>query len=119
MYDDTPFYIKNAQPKSEGQSIHTSHRHGTSVKSDCSETKPSHLQLWYEQENRKRRAGLKNEIDINEIRAAAKGVRNKWTDRVAKHPKVFQPVIEGTYYDWQEIMALESKDVAPTWKKEG
>ena len=61
----------------------------------------SHLYLWYHEENAKRRKGLQNEIDINEIKAAAKGVKNVWYERVKNNHQLYVPVIENRSFDWE------------------
>lgn len=49
----------------------------------------SPILAWYERENRKRYEGLLNEIDVNEILAALKSIKNKWSDKVKKYPEIF------------------------------
>ena len=66
---------------------------------------PSPIYIWYHEENAKRMKGEQNEIDINEIVAAASGVKNRWHDRVKKNPALYVPVIEGRDYDWQAIVS--------------
>jgi hypothetical protein len=64
---------------------------------------PSQLHLWYEQENIKRSQGLLNEIDVNEIKAAQKGVKNKWFSKVITHPQLFSDVDN---LNWKSIKAI-------------
>ena len=65
---------------------------------------PSEIYSWFFREDAKRQKGLKNEIDIAEIKAAAKGVRNRWYKRYHFMPEKFKPVLEGKEYNWSEIM---------------
>lgn len=64
----------------------------------------SPLKLWYLQENEKRYARQKNEIDIAEIRHAAKGGKNRWSERLKKNPDLYKPVIQGKDCDWETIL---------------
>ena len=70
----------------------------------ASASQPSPLYLWYQEEDAKRRQGLKNEIDINEIISASKGVRNRWFERVKKNPDLYRPVIDGKECDWAAVL---------------
>ena len=42
---------------------------------------PADMFCWIVEESRKRSLGLPNEIDLADIRQAAQGVKNKWTNR--------------------------------------
>lgn len=61
--------------------------------------------MWYMQENHKRKLRLENEIDINDIKAAAKGVINRWSAAVNKNPIIFRPVLENKPFDWKVVIA--------------
>lgn len=67
----------------------------------------SPLKVWYDEENSKRRLGLINEIDINKIKAACYGVKNKWYERFKKNPSIFKCVIDNQVIDWQIILKGE------------
>lgn len=64
---------------------------------------PSPLYIWYQEENAKRTKGERNEIDENEIIQAAKGVRNRWYERVTKNPNLYIPVLENKCCDWEAM----------------
>lgn len=68
----------------------------------------SPILAWYEKENRKRYDDKFNEIDANEILAALKGIKNKWSDVVKKHPESFKAVeMEGVTKEiWQNAKNL-------------
>ena len=70
---------------------------------------PSPTLSWYIREDAKREKGLQNEIDEAEIRAAAKGVKNKWHKRYWDNPEKFWPVINFDPYDWNEIIGYYVK----------
>ena len=59
------------------------------------------LFVWYSVENRKRDNKVENEIDLNEIRAAKMGVKNKWSELVKKFPDSF--VSTKNKFNWEEI----------------
>lgn len=67
---------------------------------------PSPLAIWYQQQSLRRAKGEANEIDEAEIRAAAKGVKNKWTITVSKSPELFKQLLENKEYDWSAILAV-------------
>lgn len=64
----------------------------------------SPLKLWHIAENEKRRAGQQNEIDTNDILAAVKGVKNRWSELLKKYPDRFKDLIAGKPCNWQEII---------------
>jgi hypothetical protein len=65
---------------------------------------PSHIFSWHIREEKKRQQGLENEIDINLIKAALGGVKNKWFNLVNKYPKSFEQ--ENKKFNWEEIKKL-------------
>ena len=67
---------------------------------------PSDNYRWYMAESDKRRADLMNEIDINEIKAANLGVKNKWHLIVKANEDEIKAMIFDDKYDWQRIKAL-------------
>jgi hypothetical protein len=97
-YDDTPLYQQNKDAQ-KAQVV----RGGLSYLYPTA-THPSPIYSWYWREYDKRSKGQQNEIDENEIKAAAKGVKNKWHARYWSDPKKFQPIIENRSYDWNEII---------------
>ncbi len=65
----------------------------------------STLYSWYQREDQKRYARQRNEIDINEIRAAHRGHKdNRWYKAVQTHPEVFKEVLEYRQGDWQKML---------------
>lgn len=76
------------------------------------DSSPSPLLGWYHTENAKRQKGLENEIDIADIKAALKGVRNKWFGVVQKFEKEIDEMICGIKkngIDWQKIMEYRTE----------
>ena len=71
---------------------------------------PSELFSWYHREDAKRRQKIQNEIDLNDIRAAAKGVFNKWHKAVIKFPEVFESFLTDKPFDWNKM--LEARNLA-------
>ncbi len=69
---------------------------------------PSSLLYWMDTETAKKRRGEDNEIDIADIRAAFKGVRNGWSEAIKKNSEVFKPVSERKLYDWEKIMECKN-----------
>jgi hypothetical protein len=67
---------------------------------------PSDIQVWYMQENEKKRQGLENEIDIAQIKAALTGVKNKWYKIVQDHPIVFDKKTKDDKIKWADIEEL-------------
>lgn len=67
----------------------------------------SNLRKWWEDNSFLRSQGLENEIDLNEIKSAARGVKNKWFSRVVKYPDVFRAAINGNSCDWEAIKNVE------------
>lgn len=65
---------------------------------------PSPTLSWHLRESEKRSKGLDNELDHADIRAAARGVKNKWYERYQSDPKRFQGIVQGKSYDWNEIV---------------
>ncbi len=106
MYDDKPLYEKYGKiktnswieeaPKVADFDRYAPRPNGASV---------SQIQLWWEREYRKREAGLENEIDMNEIRAAMRGVKNKWFSIVSKHPEKFAED-KVKKINWNEVIQL-------------
>ena len=67
----------------------------------------SPLIAWALEEKRKQKAGLENDHDIAEIKAAAKGVKNRWYHAVnIKHPAEFKKLLEIKKFDWQKLIEL-------------
>lgn len=64
----------------------------------------SPVKLWYTEEDAKRRARQKNEIDIAEIRQAAKGGKNRWSERLKKNLDLYKPVLAGKDCDWEALL---------------
>lgn len=75
---------------------------------------PSPILCWWEQESKKRAQGLENEIDINEMKAALKGVKNKWFSRVKAHRNIFEAYTEGKGHSWDEIKSLTDQPLPST-----
>lgn len=68
---------------------------------------PSHLFIWWFQEDRKRKLALENEIDINAIKAAYKGVKNSWFRIVSKYFTEFKIMSESDNYNWEKILGFK------------
>lgn len=66
----------------------------------------SDLYNWYNYHDNLRREKKENEIDINEIKAALGGSRNRWMEVVVKNKYIFKNVLESKKYDWNKLMEL-------------
>ena len=66
----------------------------------------SELYVWYHHHDRFRHQKKENEIDINEIKAALCGIKNRWTNVVAKNVAFFKSMIESKKYDWNKFVEL-------------
>lgn len=75
-------------------------------KSKQSYSRVSDTHDWYWEETIKRKAGVANALDIAEIKAALKGVRNQWYERVKNNKKLFEPIGSNKPYNWDEIIKL-------------
>lgn len=73
----------------------------------------SPLKNWFMQESDKRSRGLKNEIDINEIKGAIKGFKNRWTKTVKQFPESFENLLQkkDSVWDWNKILELKQQTV--------
>ena len=67
------------------------------------------LYSWYYAEDSKRYQGLENEIDLNEIKQAAKGTVNKWHKALKRYPEAFSDYLKGARFNWQ--LMKEAKDL--------
>lgn len=65
---------------------------------------PSPLMCWHLEESRKRSSGMENEIDLAEIKAAAKGVKNQWEKTVIRNKTKIQKMIETDKFDWHQLI---------------
>jgi hypothetical protein len=74
-----------------------------------SDTSVSKTVTWYHQENEKRRNGMQNEIDIAEIKAASRGVRNSWTCVFKNFPKKFAELLHKNNFDYAEFEKLKNQ----------
>lgn len=108
-YDDKPLYDKSNPQTETGYTdrpkVPWAHDVIHKAKTHIS-AHPSPLMVWQQKESRKSRLGLMNEIDINEIKAAAGGVKNKWYDRVMKNIDIVNPMITFQKFDWQKLKEL-------------
>ncbi len=104
MYDDKPLYARY-------EKTNNSTGHAPMIKDfDRYALRPngatvSPVQSWYVEENKKREQGIENEIDLNEMRAAIRGVKNKWFLAVKNNPNMF---VEDKVkkINWQEVIKL-------------
>lgn len=69
----------------------------------------SELKRWHEEQALKRFQGLQNEIDMKEIMAAERGVKNGWSDLVKKYPDIFKVVIAGNPFEWENIVRFRNE----------
>ena len=68
----------------------------------------SPLMTWYLQELVKKNKKLFNEIDINKIKAALKGVKNEWSALINKNYDKFEILLDEKKIDWNQIMELKN-----------
>ncbi|MDE2024892.1 MAG: hypothetical protein KGJ07_00185 [Patescibacteria group bacterium] len=71
----------------------------------------SPLAIWWHNQSDLRAQGLINEIDLNEIIAAARGVRNKWFVALNANLAAFKAILEPKEEKldsakWNELLAL-------------
>lgn len=88
MYDDKPLYQKYSSVNKPVYNQANVVWMGTYQPKESMPT-PSATMTWYLEEDRKRDAKIENEIDLNQIKAAIKGVKNRWFHVVKKHPEMF------------------------------
>lgn len=70
---------------------------------------PSQLYIWFHIEHDKRSKGLENELDLADIMAAIKGIKNKWSEIIKMNTAIFKDFHNGIY-DWNEIFKLKGND---------
>ena len=63
-------------------------------KAKPSAPQPSPILTWFEANYRRRAQGKLNGLDINEIKVALSGARNRWTERVLKERKLLESLIK-------------------------
>lgn len=100
-YDDRPLWEQNKNQEEE--KINKSQSQFWKGGTYSTAKLPSDLMIWWEQHAQLRRQGLFNEIDEADIRAAQKGVLNKWHSRVKANPEIFDD-IKG---NWSKIKELQ------------
>ena len=66
---------------------------------------PSALHSWWHTEKAKKDRGLENEIDINEIKAALRGVINRWHGCIKSNPDLFKGFETNSEYNWEQLKA--------------
>lgn len=66
----------------------------------------SMLKIWYLGEAKARARHEENEIDLNEIRAALRGTKNKWLPAVTESREKFAVIETHKKFDWSELIAL-------------
>lgn len=107
-YDDTPYYERDkpredlGYTKPDNAKIFPKHRLSKSANA------PSPLLIWHMEESKKRASGLMNEIDINEIKAAAKGVKNNWFKIFEENKPIFESMVDKNEFDWNKLMELKN-----------
>jgi len=122
VWDDTPMYERNREPKAENLTVvkrGVPWAYEVLGKSRGIPTgAPSPIYAWFHREAAKRAKGQDNEIDRAEIIQAAKGVRNKWSDRYKANPAKFKPIVnpmkDESKVDWADVLA----DIPSTKPKE-
>jgi len=67
----------------------------------------SPIKEWWKEEDRKKNLGLENEIDINLIKAALKGVKNEWFNIATQNRKQLEESVNCKNIDWKKIMELK------------
>lgn len=107
-YDDRPMYEINktasVQEDLGYSSDRPTYKYFDGVKKSA--PSPSPILSW-ERESRKRSLGQDNEIDRAEILAAMSGIKNKWTERYKKNPKLFEGLTQKNgKFDWEAVKML-------------
>ena len=104
-WDDEPLYYRNqplAKPEKNVVPISPKIPWANNVRMAPSQGY-SQLALWWMEESRKKKLGLVNEIDVAEIIAASKGVKNAWSIRWRLNPIQFKSIFEKGKVNWEEI----------------
>lgn len=105
-WSDKPLYEKNMT--SEPQEAPQEYWERTTFKGFARKAaSPAPLVLWYLEEDRKRANAEPNEHDYYNIRAALKGVRNRWYDFAQRHPEFMDIPLKKM--DWNLINAERPK----------
>lgn len=100
-WSDTPYYETGYQPPEE-----TEKKTGVERYFKKSDTQASPILYWYYREFKKKKAGLKNDLDIADIRAAQMGVKNEWLAAVNAEPKAFD---RPEKKDWDTLFSLKNQ----------
>jgi hypothetical protein len=69
---------------------------------------PSPILMWYLEELPKQEQQLQNEIDINHIKAALRGVKNEWFLIIKKDPEKFASMFDHNDINWKVIMEFRN-----------
>lgn len=112
-YDDRPLWEQQKEANK------TASEQFAKPKMHKSAHAPSPLLGWHLQESAKRKEGKYNEIDGNELKAALKGVKNRWFSLAQNHKKLceeFFSKLEGKNknYDRAKQIWLELNNLIKT-----
>ena len=105
-------FLKERDAKEAPQQTSTRHEWASAVSARIAnnprDSHASPILRWHYVEDKKRKKGEMNEIDMADIKAALKGVKNSWFDCVEKDKKKINDLLFEKPINWKAIMEFKN-----------